>query len=198
MYYKNIKKFYLEKGFIKEKEWKISILDKNLLLKDFEYLFKIWQTILDFAFKKEEDFEKKINLRVSGLLKHLQNKISLKITVSKLRETLYFLSTLWIINIKNWILVFLGRFDIYFDCKIIKDWDLFKKNLQTKNIEDEIRSNLAQFQKVKILKLKALDKITSILKEKWEEQYFALTNYYFNQSLENFWKEYLEETKNDF
>jgi hypothetical protein len=38
--------------------------------------------------------------------------------------------------------------------------------LQTKNIEDEIRSNLAQFQKVKILKLKALDKITSILKEK--------------------------------
>ena len=70
--------------------------------------------------------------------------------------------------------------------------------MQTKNIEDEIRSNLAQFQKVKILKLKALDKITSILKEKWEEQYFALTNYYFNQSLENFWKEYLEETKNDF
>ena len=198
MYYKNIKKFYLEKGFIKEKEWKISILDKNLLLKDFEYLFKIWQTILDFAFKKEEDFEKKINLKVSELLKHLQNKISLKITVSKLRETLYFLSTLWIINIKNWILVFLGRFDIYFDCKIIKDWDLFKKNLQTKNIEDEIRFNLAQFQKVKILKLKALDKITNILKEKWEEQYFALTNYYFNQSLENFWKEYLEETKNDF
>lgn len=137
-------------------------------------------------------------MKVSELLKHLQNKISLKITVSKLRETLYFLSTLWIINIKNWILVFLGRFDIYFDCKIIKDWDLFKKNLQTKNIEDEIRSNLAQFQKVKILKLKALDKITSILKEKWEEQYFALTNYYFNQSLESFWKEYLEETKNDF
>lgn len=193
-YYKNLKRFYLEKWFLTEKNWNIFIKNNELLKENFNYLFSISEKIIWFIFKTENDFKEKIVINNTKLLKFLQENISLDFSISRLREVLYFMFCLDLINIKSWILVFINRYDIYFSEKVIENTEDFKKNLENDDFKKEVIEKLDFFNETKILKLFALAKIVEILKEKWISSYTNLTNYYFNNSLKEFSDEFLEKS----
>ena len=125
----------------------------------------------------------------------MQEKYSQDFSISKLKEVLYFLHNLNFIRIKNWILVFLNRFNIYFDKEILESKESFKKYLSSLEFIEEVRDKLELFREIKLLKIEALEKIVETLEQKWFSEYTNLTNYYFNSPLLEFKKEFLNKKK---
>lgn len=183
-FYKSIKKYYSEKNLFK---------DKNLMLKHFEEFYQIWEIILKNIFNDFKDLNNKKNIDLKKLLTFMQEKYSQDFSISKLKEVLYFLHNLNFIRIKNWILVFLNRFNIYFDKEILESKESFKKYLSSLEFIEEVRDKLELFREIKLLKIEALEKIVETLEQKWFSEYTNLTNYYFNSPLLEFKKEFLNK-----
>lgn len=183
-FYKSIKKYYSEKNLFK---------DKNLMLKHFEEFYQIWEIILKNIFNDFKDLNNKKNIDLKKLLIFMQEKYSQDFSISKLKEVLYFLHNLNFIRIKNWILVFLNRFNIYFDKEILESKESFKKYLSSLEFIEEVRDKLELFREIKLLKIEALEKIVETLEQKWFSEYTNLTNYYFNSPLLEFKKEFLNK-----
>lgn len=183
-FYKSIKKYYSEKNLFK---------DKNLMLKHFEEFYQIWEIILKNIFNDFKDLNNKKNIDLKKLLIFMQEKYSQDFSISKLKEVLYFLHNLNFIRIKNWILVFLNRFNIYFDKEILESKESFKKYLSSLEFIEEVRDKLELFREIKLLKIEALEKIVETLEQKWFSEYTNLTNYYFNSPILEFKKEFLNK-----
>lgn len=163
------------------------------MLKHFEEFYQIWEIILKNIFNDFKDLNNKKNIDLKKLLTFMQEKYSQDFSISKLKEVLYFLHNLNFIRIKNWILVFLNRFNIYFDKEILESKESFKKYLSSLEFIEEVRDKLELFREIKLLKIEALEKIVETLEQKWFSEYTNLTNYYFNSPLLEFKKEFLNK-----
>jgi hypothetical protein len=63
-------------------------------------------------------------------------------------------------------LVFLNRFNIYFDKEILESKESFKKYLSSLEFIEEVRDKLELFREIKLLKIEALEKIVETLEQK--------------------------------
>ena len=195
-FYDKIKNYYLFINYIKEKKWVISINNKNKLLQHYKEHSVVWKIILWKIFTDDKSYNNKQTVDLNILLLYLQKKYKKNYTISELKETLFFLHKLDIIKIKNWLLVFLTRFSIYFNKEIIDNIDNFKKEIQTEDFVKKLIIKLDEFKQVKVNKLLALQKIVEILESKWSNEYTKLTEYYFTTPIKKFSKEYLSSKLN--
>jgi len=63
-------------------------------------------------------------------------------------------------------LVFLNRFNIYFDKEILESKESFKKYLSSLEFIEEVSDKLELFREIKLLKIEALEKIVETLEQK--------------------------------
>jgi len=63
-------------------------------------------------------------------------------------------------------LVFLNRFNIYFDKEILESKESFKKYLSSLEFIEEVRDKVELFREIKLLKIEALEKIVETLEQK--------------------------------
>ncbi len=197
-FYEKIKNYYLFKNFIKEKNWKIIIKNKNIF-KHFERISKIWKIVLEYIF--DDDDKKYLNnqiLNINDLLKNLQEKYQKDLWITEIKEVLYFLYKLEIIKIKNGLLVFLTRFSIEFDENILELKEKLKEDDFKKEFEIKIKQKLDNYIETKKQKFLALQLIIENIEKNWNQKYTNLAKYYFSHSLENFNEKYLnkKEEKN--
>ncbi len=156
------------------------------MIKHFEKSFKIWKIIIEKIFPNEESYEKKIVLNLDDLLLYIQNTYKSDFTISELKTVLFFLDSLGLIKIRNWLLVFLTRYSVYFNEKVYKNPEDFKKKVNTEELKKELIEKLEEFKTVKINKLLALQKIVEVLSRDWKDEYTKLTRYYFNTPINEF------------
>ncbi len=156
------------------------------MIKHFEKSFKIWKIIIEKIFPNEESYEKKIVLNLDDLLLYIQNTYKSDFTISELKTVLFFLDSLGLIKIRNWLLVFLTRYSLYFNEKVYKNPEDFKKKVNTEELKKELIEKLEEFKTVKINKLLALQKIVEVLSRDWKDEYTKLTRYYFNTPIKEF------------
>jgi ATP-dependent DNA helicase RecQ len=188
-FYNKIKNYYLFKNYITENKWNVLIKDKKKLLEHYNLNSKESKFILDYIYTKNVDFNEKQSINLNELLLHLQKNYKNNYTISELKERLYFLDSLNIIKVKNWLLVFLTRFTIFFDEEIINWLSRFNEKIQTEEFKKELISKLDIYKEIKINKLLALQNIVEILESRWISEYTKLTEYYFRMKLKEFAKE---------
>ncbi len=188
-FYYKIKNYYLFKNIISEKKWVIIAKNKKNLIKHYEASAKESKLILDYIYSDYWEVNIKKSISINQLLIHLQKNYKWNYTVSELKERLFFLDSLWIIKVKNWLLVFLTRFNLYFDDKIIDNPNRFKEFILKEEFKKDLIKKLELYKEVKINKLLALQSIIEILESKWIKEYTKLTEYYFNTSLKEFSEE---------
>ncbi len=188
-FYEKIKNYYLFKNIIIEKKWVIKIKNKDNLIKHFEVSSKESKIILNYIYNDYLKIDDKKTINLNYLLIHLQKIYRWNYTISELKERLFFLNSLWVIKVKNWLLVFLTRFSLFFDEKIINDLQWFKNYILKDDFKEKLIRKLEIYKEVKINKLLALQRIIEILENKWIEEYTKLTEYYFNTPLKKFAEE---------
>jgi len=193
-FYESLKNYFLFKNFIKEKNWKIIIKNKNLsqIYKRYSIIGK---NILEIFFDKNEKIKNNQIFNVDDLLKKLQKKYD--IWIIELKEILFFLHSLNIIKIKNWLLILLTRYSLKFEDEIFE----LKEKLNSKDFEKkfnlEIKQKLDKFIEIKKQKLLALQLLIENLEKKWKEEYSNLAKFYFNHPLKEFSEKFLEKNTED-
>lgn len=188
-FYDKIKNYYLFKNIISEKKWNIIVKNKENLIKHYEISSKESKIILDFIYNDYSNIEDKKSINLNELLIYMQKKYKWNYTISELKERLFFLDSLWIIKVKNWLLVFLTRFSLFFDEKIINNSKGFKSYILKEEFKNDLIKKLEIYKEVKINKLLALQNIIEVLENKWIDDYTKLTEYYFNTNLKKFIQE---------
>ena len=192
-FYDKIKNYYLFKNYINEKKWVVSIKDNKILYDHYKKNSAMWKIILDFIYNEEKSYFEKQTLNINTLLFFIQENHKDDFTISELKETLFFLDRLWIIKVKNWLLVFLTRFTLHFEKTILNDIDKFKKYILKEEFKNNLINKLDEYKKVKINKLLALQKVVEILEHTNRDEYTRLTEYYFNTPLKIFAENQLKE-----
>ncbi len=88
----------------------------------------------------------------------------------------------------------LTRFTIDFNENIFE----LQKKLRDRNFKEKfnlkIKTKLNNYIEIKKQKLLVLQLLVEYLEKKWKEEYSNLARYYFNDTLEDFRKKYLENT----
>ncbi len=192
-FHDKIKNYYLFKSIISEKKWIIISKNKENLIKHYEASAKESKLILDYIYSDYWEVNIKNSVNLNELLIHLQKNYKWNYTISELKERLFFLDSLWIIKVKNWLLVFLTRFNLYFDDKIIDNTEWFKEYISKEEFKKDLINKLELYKEVKINKLLALQSIIEILESKWTLEYTKLTEYYFNTPLKDFSEEKINQ-----
>ena len=197
-FYEKIKNYYLFKNNIKEKKWEVFVQNKISLEKPFDKISEIWKIVLENIFDDDKKYLNKQTVNLLNLLKILQEKYHKNLTISELKEVLYFLHSLDIISVKNGLLVFLTRYSLEFNKNI---FDL-KNNLENEKFKEEfkyqVRAKLQNHIEMKKNKLLSLQKIVEVLESKSVEEYTHLTKYYFNSSLKEFSEKYLKKKDTEY
>lgn len=192
-FYDKIKNYYLFKNLITEKKWKIYVKNRQKIIKHYEDKRNQSKWILDYIYKDYSKIDEKQTINLNNILKNIQKTHKPNYTISELKEVLFFLNSLWIIKVKNWLLVFLTRFSLFFDDNIINDIEWFKKYVCSKNFENEIKNKLEEYKNVKINKLLALQKVVETLENDWINEYTKITESYFNNKLIIFMQKYFKK-----
>ncbi|NVP17588.1 RecQ family ATP-dependent DNA helicase, partial [Candidatus Gracilibacteria bacterium] len=188
-FYDKIKNYYLFKNIISEKKGNIIVKNKENLIKHYEISSKESKIILDFIYNDYSNIEDKKSINLNELLIYMQKKYKGNYTISELKERLFFLDSLGIIKVKNGLLVFLTRFSLYFDEKIINNSKGFKSYILKEEFKNDLIKKLEIYKEVKINKLLALQNIIEVLENKGIDDYTKLTEYYFNTNLKKFIQE---------
>jgi RecQ family ATP-dependent DNA helicase len=194
-FYEQIKNYYLFKNYIKEKNWRIIIKNKNLKI-HFKNNSELGQIILDYIFKN--DFKNKKIINIIDLLKFLQNNFDKNIWISSLKENLFFLHMLGIIKVKNWLIVFLTRYTLEFDKNILELKEKIKINDFKKKFKSELKNKLDKYIEMKKNKLLALQLLVKNLEVFWEKRYLDLAKNYFSTSLDEFSERFLKQKKDEY